>query len=147
MMDKENLNEQDLQKIPEDKKGIMNWIKAHKKQLVIIGISIPTLIAIVLGLKNKDAMKELLDNLKDEVEKANLYSSKWFEKATDAELNATRERVRLDYCASGDDFKAACSLQNLLGRFDKELSKRAWGDETPHAPSIHREHGWYLPND
>ncbi|MEG0591550.1 MAG: hypothetical protein RR496_07890 [Lachnospiraceae bacterium] len=146
-MNKENQDEQDVQKVPEDKKGIVTWIKAHKKQLILIGISIPTLIAIVLGVKNKDALQELLDNLKDEVEKANLYSSKWFEKATDAELNAAREKVRLDYCASGDDFKAACSLQNLLGRFDKELSKRAWGDEIPHAPSIHREHGWYLPND
>ena len=72
----------------------MDWIKAHKKQLILIGISIPTIIAIVLGLKNKDAMMELLDNLKDEVEKANLYSSRWFEKATDAELNAAREKVR-----------------------------------------------------
>lgn len=146
-MTKENQQEQDLPEATEDKKSIMNWIKAHKKQLILIGISIPTLIAIVLGLKNKDAMMELLNNLKDEVEKANLYSSKWFEKATDAELNAAREKVRLDYCASGDNFKAACSLQNLLRRFDKELSKRAWGDEIPHAPSIHREHGWYLPND
>lgn len=146
-MEKENRNKQDAPEVTEDKKGIMDWIKAHKKQLMLIGISIPTLIAIVLGLKNKDAMMELLDNLKDEVEKANLYSSRWFEKATDAELNAVREKVRLDYCASGDDFKAACSLQNLLGRFDKELSKRAWGDEIPHAPSIHREHGWYLSND
>lgn len=125
----------------------MTWIKAHKKQLVFIGISIPTLIAIVLGLKNKDAIKELFDNLKGEIEKANLYSSKWFKNATDAELDTAREKVRLDYCSSGDDFKAACSLQNLLGRFDKEMSKRAWGNETPHAPSIHREHGWYLPND
>lgn len=113
-MNKEKLNEQETPEAIEDKKGIMDWIKAHKKQLILIGISIPTLIAIVLGLKNKDAMMELWDNLKDEVEKANLYSSKWFEKATDAELNAAREKVRLDYCASGDDFKAACSLQNLL---------------------------------
>jgi len=35
-------------------------VKAHKKQLILIGISIPTLIAIVLGSKNKDAIKELL---------------------------------------------------------------------------------------
>lgn len=146
-MNNENRDEENIQDAPEEKKGIVIWIKEHKKQLILIGISIPTLIAIVLGVKNKDALQELLDNLKDEVEKASLYSSKWFEKATDAELNAAREKVRLDYCSSGDDFKAACSLQNLLGRFDKELSKRAWGDEIPHAPSIHREHGWYLPND
>ena len=146
-MNKEIQNEQELEKVSKDKNGIVTWIKAHKKQLVFIGISIPTLIAIVLGLKNKDAIKELFDNLKGEIEKANLYSSKWFKNATDAELDTAREKVRLDYCSSGDDFKAACSLQNLLGRFDKEMSKRAWGNETPHAPSIHREHGWYLPND
>lgn len=146
-MNKEIQNDQELEKVSEDKNGIVTWIKAHKKQLVFIGIGIPTLIAIVLGLKNKDAIKELFDNLKGEIEKANLYSSKWFKNATDAELDTAREKVRLDYCSSGDDFKAACSLQNLLGRFDKEMSKRAWGNETPHAPSIHREHGWYLPND
>ena len=146
-MNKEIQKGQELEEVAEDKKGIVTWIKAHKKQLVLIGISVTTLIAIVLGLKNKDAIKELFDNLKDEIEKANLYSGKWFENATDAELDTAREKVRLDYCSSGDDFKSACSLQNLLGRFDKEMSKRAWGNETPHAPSIHREHGWYLSND
>lgn len=54
------------------------------------------------------------------------YCSKWFENATDTELYMAREKVRLDYCSSGNDFKAACSLQNLLGRFDKEMSKRVW---------------------
>ena len=66
---------------------------------------------------------------------------------TDTELNDAREKVRIDFCSSGDDFKRACSLENLLSRFDKELSKRAWGDEILHAPSMHREHGWYLSND
>lgn len=68
-MNKEIQNEQELEKVSEDKNGIVTWIKAHKKQLVFIGISIPTLIAIVLGLKNKDAIKELFDNLKGEIEK------------------------------------------------------------------------------
>ncbi len=146
-MNEEIQSEQNLEETPEDKKGFMDWIRSHKKQLILIGISIPTLIAIVLGLKNKDAIKELCDNLKDEIKKANLYSSKWFKNATDAELDIEREKVRLSYCSSGDDFNAACSLQKLLWRFDKEMSKRAWGDEIPHAPSNHREHGWYLPND
>lgn len=146
-MNEEIQGEQNSEEISVDKKGFMAWIRAHKKQLILIGISIPTLIAIVLGLKNKDAIKELWDNLKDEIKKANLYSSKWFENATNSELDIEREKVRLAYCSSGDDFNVDCSLQKLLWRFDKEMSKRAWGDEIPHAPSNHREHGWYLPND
>ena len=56
-------------------------------------------------------------------------------------------KVRLNYCSSSDDFGKASALQNLLLRFDRELSKRVWGKELPGPPSIHREHGWYLPND
>lgn len=132
----------------EDKKqDVIKWIKTHKTQLLLVGISIPALIALVLGLKNKVAIIKLWENLREEIKKANLYSSKWFETASDAELELEREKVRLSYCSSGDDFSAASSLQNLLWRFDKEMSTRAWGDEIPHAPSIHREHGRYLPND
>lgn len=132
----------------EDKKqDVIKWIKTHKTQLLLVGISIPALIALVLGLKNKVAIIKLWENLREEIKKANLYSSKWFETASDAELELEREKVRLAYCSPGDDFSAASSLQNLLWRFDKEMSNRAWGDKIPHAPSIHREHGRYLPND
>lgn len=131
----------------DNSKGFIAWAKAHKKQLIIAGVSIPTIIAIALGLKNKDALMKLWDGLREEIEAANLYSSDWFSKATDAELDLEREKVRLAYCSSGDNFGEASRLQNLLWRFDKEMSKRAWGDEIPHAPSIHREHGWYLSND
>lgn len=132
----------------EDKKqAVVKWIKTHKTQLLIVGISVPTVIVLVLGLKNKDAIVKLWGDIQEEIKKANLYSSKWFENASDTELKLEREKVRLAYCSSGDDFSAASALQNLLWRFDKEMSKRAWGDKIPCAPSIHREHGWYLPND
>ena len=132
---------------PEGKKGFLTWVKAHKTQLILAGISIPTIIAIVLGLKNKDTIKALWNQLNEEIKKANMYSSKWFETITDEALSTEREKVRLAYCSSGDNFSETSRLQNLLWRFDKEMSKRAWGDEIPHAPSIHREHGRYLPND
>ena len=48
------------------------------------------------------------------------------------------------YCTAEDDFSLAVSLQNLLHRFDNVLSKRAWGGETPHGPSYHREYGYNL---
>lgn len=44
-----------------------------------------------------------------------------------------------------DNYREEC--HTTLGRFDREMSKRAWGNEEPQAPSIHREHGWHLPND
>ena len=132
---------------PKDKKGLVAWIKAYKKQLMLVGISIPTIIAVVLGLKNKDNIKILWENLNEKIMKPNMYSSKWFGAVTDEVLKTEREKVRLKYCSSGNNFSEASRLQNLLWRFDEELSKRAWGDEIPHAPSIHREHGWYLPNN
>lgn len=139
--------EQNAEVVSETQKGFLAWIKAHKTQLILVGISISTIIAVVLGLKNKDAIKALWDHLNEETQKANMYSSKWFESVTDETLSTEREKVRLAYCSSGDNFSEASRLQNLLWRFDKEMSKRAWGDEIPHALSIHREHGWYLSND
>lgn len=136
--------EKNLDEVPEDKKGIVDWIKAHKKQLIFVGVSIPVLIGIVLGLENKESLTKLWNELKEEIKKADIYSPNWFANATKAELDLEREKVRLAYCSSGDDFKKACDLQNLLFRFDKELSKRAWGGEIPHPPSIHREHGTNL---
>ncbi len=72
------------------------------------------------------------------------YSSKWFEPVSDQVLNTEREIVRKQYCSAGDNFSLAVSLQNLLRLFDSALSKRAWGDEIPHGPSYHREHGYNL---
>lgn len=131
----------------EDKKGFIAWIKAHKKQLILAGISITTVIAIVVGIKNKSEIIKLWNALQEKIKRGEIYSSKWLTTATDAELDIEREKVRVAYCSSGTDDHAASFLQNLLWRFDEEISKRAWGDESPHAPTIHREHGWYLPND
>lgn len=75
------------------------------------------------------------------------YSGRWMRSATDYELDTEREKVKMAYCSAGDDFDSACRLQNLLWRFDEEMSKRAWAGEEPRGPGFHREHGWYLPND
>lgn len=139
--------EQDTKVSSKNRKGFLRWVTAHKTQLILVGISIPTMIAVTLGVKNKDTIKILWKQLNEEIKKANMYSSKWFETVTDETLNTEREKVRLAYCSSGNNFSEASRLQNLLWRFDKEMNKRAWGDEIPHAPSIHREHGWYLSND
>lgn len=73
--------------------------------------------------------------------------SNFLKNATDEELDIEREKVRLDYCNPHLDEQYRTECHKKLERFDDEMSKRAWGDEEPHAPSYHREHGWYLPND
>ena len=49
---------------------MIQWIKAHKKQLILAGIGIAALIALVLGIKNKDTLKALWASLKCVVEPA-----------------------------------------------------------------------------
>lgn len=144
-----DIQEQHTETAQETHKGFLTWVKVHKTQLIFIGVSIPAIIAVALSLKNKEAIKALWNQLNEEIKKANMYSSKWFETVTDDVLSMEREKVRLDYCASGDNFSEASRLQNLLWRFDKEMSKRAWGAEIPHAPSIHREHAgiYQMMND
>ncbi len=47
---------------------MIQWIKAHKKQLILAGIGIAAIIALVLGIKNKDTLKALWASLKGAVE-------------------------------------------------------------------------------
>ncbi len=49
----------------EDRKSLIRWIKDHKKQMIIAGISIGTLILIILGIKNRAAIKAVWDSLKE----------------------------------------------------------------------------------
>ena len=53
----------------ENQKGFIAWVKAHKKQLLIAGISVTAIIGIILGLKNKEAIKELWETLENSLSK------------------------------------------------------------------------------
>ena len=52
-----------------EQRKFIRWIRKHKKQLIIAGISIGTLIAVVLGIKNRDTIKSLWASMKKVVEK------------------------------------------------------------------------------
>ena len=49
----------------EERKGLIRWIKEHKKELIIAGISIATLVLIVLGIKNRETLAALWDSLRE----------------------------------------------------------------------------------
>ena len=45
------------------KRDLIQWIKTHKKELIVTGLSITALIGVVLGVKNQKVIKDLLNSL------------------------------------------------------------------------------------
>lgn len=98
-----------------------------------------------VGLTVLGGIAYLLKKNADEKE-PDEYSSKWFDSLSDEELDKEREKVRLEYCSSGDDFDRASSLQRLLWHFDDIIRARHDDGSEPGYP-VHREHGWHLLED
>lgn len=51
----------------EKKNSFKAWVIAHKKQLILAGISISVVLGIILGIKNKDTLEELWTALKSKI--------------------------------------------------------------------------------
>lgn len=79
------------------------WVKEHKKQLLLAGISITAVIAAVIGLKNKDAIQELWSSLQDNIKAkpetpikcSTIYSAPLYESQDSRSLqrNLTAEQI------------------------------------------------------
>ena len=54
----------------EEKKAFVIWVKKHKAELIIAGISVVAIIAMIFGEKNYKTLEELRASLKKLVEKA-----------------------------------------------------------------------------
>lgn len=54
----------------EQKKGFIQWVKAHKKELIIAGINITAIVAAVLGYRNRESIIAMWDALKKTISKA-----------------------------------------------------------------------------
>ena len=52
-----------------DKKTFLDWIKKHKKELIIAGVSIAAIIALSMGIKNREAQGEAWSSLRKLLEK------------------------------------------------------------------------------
>ena len=144
-MDKEIITEESTEKVP-DKKGFIAWVKEHKTQILLSGISVTTILATALGLKNRNAITELWDTLKTQIEKGALYSSKWFEKANLEELETARRRVQQDYNNPNLDLDYRNYCWNLLNRFDNAIGKKQWAGKEYGYP-VHSSNGWHLTSD
>lgn len=52
----------------DQKNGFIKWIKANKKELIIAGVSITTIIGIIVVIINKDSIMALWESLRKRVE-------------------------------------------------------------------------------
>lgn len=52
-----------------EKKTFVDWVKEHKKELIIAGVSIAAIIAVIVGIKNHKALEEAQLSLRKLVEK------------------------------------------------------------------------------
>lgn len=52
-----------------EKKSFVDWIKEHKTQLIVAGVSITAIIAVILGAKNQEALEQAWISLRKLVEK------------------------------------------------------------------------------
>lgn len=52
-----------------EKKTFVDWVRGHKKELIIAGVSIASIIAIIVGINNHKALDEAWASLKKLVEK------------------------------------------------------------------------------
>ena len=130
-----------------EKKNTSSWMDGYKKPFIISGICCATVLTACLGVQHKEVLMEFWNTIQEEIKNGTKYSTRWFKNISDTELVKERERVRLEYCASGTDSSKASGLESLLSLFDVEKSRRDWGKKTPHVTNIPREHGRYLRND
>lgn len=48
----------------EEKARMLKWIKSHKKELIIAGISITTIVGVLLVIKNRETIKMMWESLR-----------------------------------------------------------------------------------
>lgn len=138
--------EQNLEEMEEDKKGFIKWIKEHKNQLALAGVSVAALIAMALGLKNKDSITKIWESLKDEIEKGKPLSAKWYEKADLKELKDVRDSVQKAYLNPELSLETRSHMWDLLPKIDNAIGKKQWAGKEYGFP-VKSEHGWHLPSD
>ena len=109
----------------ENKKGFIAWVKAHKKQLLIAGISVTAINGIIIGLKNKESIKELWEALESSLSKTpeKLHESITIVQAAPPVLEEVIP-VRL-YTSPQEPFDVSQLIRNLSGGRHHSAEKAA----------------------
>lgn len=98
-----------------ERKGLIRWIKEHKKELIIAGVSFGALVLIVLSIKNREKIKAVWDSLRKLVKHPIMEVT---ETVTKVEVEIPQESVKevLTAVASNSDaipFEVRRHIRNL----------------------------------
>ncbi|BFL11778.1 hypothetical protein K160097B7_09940 [[Clostridium] hylemonae] len=128
----------------EEKKGFISWVKNHKTELAMAGVGTAFCIATILGIKNKESLSQLFEDLKYDMEHGKPGTERWFNKADLEELKEARKLVHNDLMnpALDNEYRADC--HDLLLKFDQKIGEKEWEGREPKGPAYHREHGYGL---
>ena len=138
--------EKKIKEVEKDKKGFIKWLKDHKHQLALAGVSVTALISMVLGLKNKDSITQIWISLKNEIKKGKPLSAKWFEKADLKELQNKRDLVQKAYLNPELSLETRSRMWDFLLKLDNAIGKKQWAGKEYRFP-VKSENGWYLPSN
>lgn len=142
----EEVQQKNPEEIENDKKGFVKWVKEHKDQLALAGVSVAAVIAVILGLKNKDSITNVWLTLKDEIKKGKPLSAKWYEKADLEELKDVRDSVQKAYLNPKLSMETRGHLWDLLPVIDNAIGKREWAGKE-YGFHVKSENGWHLSSD
>ncbi len=103
----------------------INWVKAHKKQLILAGISVTAIIGIILGLKNREAIAELWAALENSLKKPteNLPETLSVTKAVPSVVEEVI--VVRSYTSPQEAFDVSQHIRNLSGGRHHSMEKAA----------------------
>lgn len=99
----------------EERKSLICWIKEHKKELVVAGISTGTMILIVLGIKNRETIKAVWGSLKEAVKQSAAEVTETVTKVT-AEIPSEHIQETVTAMASNSEslpFEVSRHIRNL----------------------------------
>ena len=111
-----------------EQRKLIRWIKAHKKELIIAGLSIGTLIAVVLGIKNRETITEVWVSLRRALEKPAQKTIKVLHETKTTEAVMVSPTVPITE-------KATTMSTSLLGNAVEKIERR--GNTIPYRVSRH----------
>ncbi len=120
LKDEKNMQEKD---IVDEKKSFFKWIKEHKKQIIVAGIGVTTIIAIVMGITNKEALLSFWRDLELKIgdKKCNIVNTT---EVIPTKLEIVSKTPR-SYSLSNKEFDVASNVRTMREGFHHSAEKAA----------------------